>query len=113
MGTFAIIATFLKRNWHFAVPVLLIVIVLVWVGIGRACKTTPKLDEKQIQRAEAAKKQQNDAALKEILAESDTRIDNIDAGLKQAEENTRKAVKNYDGMTFDELAAEIERRKTQ
>lgn len=102
-------------TWQLKLVPVAIVLVLVLIVVGyQACKPGPaKLDEGQIQKAEQAIKTRNDAALKTILAESDTRVENIDAGIKQAEENTRQAVKKYDGFSLDELAAEIERRKTQ
>lgn len=103
------------QRWvSVAFLIVMIAVVLVPVMlVYKACNKPPKLDEKQIQKAEQAIKNRNDIELKQILAESDTQSRNIDAGIKQAEENTRQAVKNYDGMTTDELAAEIERRKSQ
>jgi len=91
---------------------LVVVIVASAVTFNR-CKSKPHLDERQIQKANEAIEKHNDEKLTEILAESDTRIDNIDSTLKEAEERTEKAKQNYDGMTTDELAAEIERRKNQ
>lgn len=111
-GLFGLDITKVQKAVLLAVMILVVVSVIVLGLWLRSCfHKEPKLDEKQIQKAEQAVKERNDEQLKEILAESDTRIENIDTGIKQAEENTRNAKKNYDGMTVDELAAEIERRK--
>lgn len=88
--------------------VLALVIIFVW----RACRPgPPKLDEKQIQKYEQAVKERNDKALKEILAESDVRVQGIDNSIKASEEATEKAKRSYEGWSTDELAAELERRK--
>lgn len=105
----------LALTWARRVVVLLFAIAVIVPGvfIYRACTKPPKIDEKQLQKVEQAIKERNDEKLKDVLAESDTRIENLDSGILQAEENTRQARKNYDGMTFDELAAEIERRRNE
>lgn len=94
-----------------AIIVLLIVVSMIY----KACNKPPHLDEKAIQKAEQAVKERNDAALKEILAESDVKEAQIDANVANASLQTVKAVdeakKKYQEMTTDELAAEIERRK--
>ena len=100
---------FLVAKWQIVVSAIIVLFVVVFVY--KACNKPPKLDEKQIQKAEQAVKERNDEVLKEILADSDTRLDNIDSNIKQAEERTREAKKNYSDWTADELAAEIERRK--
>lgn len=112
MLIFANIAGWAIAHWKWllyaaAGIVLFIVIVIAF----KSCGSKPKLNEKEIQRAEQAVKERNDKVLKEILAESDTRVDAIDSNIKQVEQNTRDAVKSYEGYTVDELAAEIERRK--
>jgi hypothetical protein len=116
MAIFLTIWWFIKRvfwfvtdNWKVVLPAVLVLVAVVFVF--RACNKPPKLDEKQIQKAEQAVKERNDKALKEILADSDTRIDNIDANIKLAEERTRQAERSYEGMSVDQLAEEIERRK--
>jgi len=89
-------------------------VLIVSVVIFKACgKRKAALTAKQTVEAQIAVEQRNDEKLRTILAEADTADDNIDAGIKQAELNTANAKKNYDGLTTDELATEIERRKTQ
>jgi hypothetical protein len=102
---------FVIDNWKVVLPIVLVLVAAVFVF--KACNKPPSLNEKQIQKAEQAVKERNDKVLKEILAESDTRVDAIDSNIKLSEERTRDAVKSYEGMTVDELAAEIERRKNQ
>lgn len=110
------IAGYVALNWQkllkiAGICVILIIIFAVLLQVRGCLNKPPKLDEKQIQKAQAAIEQRNDEKLKQILAESDTAADNIDSTILQAEQNTRNAVRNYDGWTAEQLAAEIERRK--
>lgn len=103
-------------HWKWAVGVivgiiLLVVLFSVSMRIYRWFNPLPKLDEVQIQKGEQAIKDRNDAKLKDILAESDTAVENADTTIKQAEQNTEDARKTYDSWTTDELLKEFERRK--
>ena len=103
-------------HWKWAVGVivgiiLLVVLFSVSMRIYRWINPPAKLDEVQIQKGEQAVKDRNDAKLKEILAESDTAVENADTTIKQAEQNTEDARKTYDSWTMDELLKEFERRK--
>lgn len=120
MITLAAIGFFLKRVFFFVIDnwkvfAMLGAVIVVIVIFNKACNKPPKLDEKQIQKAEQAVKERNDAALKEILAESDVVEKQIDANVANASTQTVNAIneskKKYENMTTDELAAEIERRK--
>lgn len=91
--------------------VLLIVLFSVSMRIYRWVNPPPKLDEVQIQKGEQAIQQKNDERLKDVLAESDTAVENADTTIKQAEQNTENARKTYDSWTTEELEREFERRK--
>jgi len=105
-------------HWKWAVGVivgiiLLVVLFSVSMRVYRWFNPPPKLDEVQIQKGEQAIKDRNDAKLKDILAESDTAVENADTTIKQAEQNTEDARKTYDSWTTDELLKEFERRKAE
>jgi len=91
-----------------AIIALIIAIAFTYSWCG---KRKARLNEEQIQKAQQAIESRNDEKLKQILAEADTADDNIDAGLKQAEENVKNAKKKYDHLSSDELAKELESRK--
>lgn len=104
---------FIIDNWRIVlIGVALLAVIIVagltyrWCGNRKA-----RLNEQQIQKAQDAIKTKNDEKLKQILAEADTAEENIDANIKQAEENTRNAKKKYDHLSSDELAKELESRK--
>lgn len=104
---------FIIDNWRVVVTGLAILVVIIAAMFTYKSCTKPKvkLDEKQIQEVHRAIETRNEDRLKTILAEADTKDDNIDAGLKQAELNTANAKKNYDGLTIEQLQAEAESRK--
>ena len=94
------------------VAALSIVLIIAAVLVFRSCRTPePKLNQKEIIDAQIAVEQHRTEELKGILANSDVRVQAIDSNIKQAEEAREKAVRNYDGWTVDELAAELEKRK--
>lgn len=103
---------FVSDNWRsFAALAGMLFLMLLIVWGFRACRSQPKLNEAEIKKAEIAIQERNREALKEILAESDVRLQGIDNSIKAAEEATRQAKKNYEGMSDAQLAAELERRK--
>ena len=104
---------FIIDNWRIVLIGLAILAVIIASGLTyRWCGSRKaRLNEQQIQKAQEAIKTRNDEKLKQILAEADTAEDNIDANIKQAEENTRNAKKKYDHLSSDELAKELESRK--
>lgn len=106
----------LAAHWRWIVyPLAVIAIIALGMCGYRAWKPQPKLNEKEIQAGEQAVKERNDKELKEILATADAREAEIDANVSNAEAQTEKAKeeakKKYEGMTVDELAAELEKRK--
>jgi hypothetical protein len=92
-----------------------IVIIAIAVGTYNCLKPQPKLNEAEIQQASQAIEAHNDAKLKEILGASDARVQQSDANINAAEANTAAAQNshNYDGLTHDQLAEEIEKRAKQ
>jgi uncharacterized protein HemX len=118
----AIKAFVLSYKVIFIVVGLIFVIALA-AGMYSCLKPQPKLNEKEIQAAQQAIADHNDAKLKEILAQSDARVQQADANVNAAHVNTAAAeanreavesnVHNYDGWTHDQLAAEMEKRAHQ
>lgn len=100
-------------HWRIVVIGLaLLVVIIASMFTYRSCqRSKAKLDEQQTIKAQQAIETHNDEKLKQILAEADTRDDNIDLAVKQAEENTRQAKKKYDNLSSEELAKELESRK--
>jgi hypothetical protein len=92
---------------------IILLLILVAFGGYKACKwlnPPPKLDEKAIKKAQDAIAKQDRKEMLEILAESDTKEDEIDASVDQIEQKREEAKQNYTGLTNDELAAELEKR---
>ena len=109
------IAGFLVAKWRVLAAILggiLLVIVLYAAGVRvyRWFNPPPKLDEKQIQKAQDAIAKGETEKMKEILAESDTAEDAIDSSILEVEHKKNEAKKNYDGVTNEDLAAELNRR---
>lgn len=103
-------------HWKIVIPAAIAFIVFAWVLWSFACGNAPaKLNEAEIQKAEQAIKDRNDKELREILAASDAREAVIDSNVANAERDKVNALhearKKYEGMTPEELAAELERRK--
>lgn len=92
---------------------ILLLLILVIFGGYKACKwlnPPPKLDEKQIQKAQTAIAKQDREEMIKVLAESDTAEDNIDETIKVAENRTEQAKQNYTSKSNEDLAKELERR---
>jgi TusA-related sulfurtransferase len=108
------IAGFLVAKWRLiAVIIGLFVVVFGTALLWKRCNPPPKLDEKQIQKAQnAIAKQDRDEMIK-VLAESDAAESNIDETIKVAEQHTETAKQNYTGKSNDELAEELNRRAQQ
>jgi hypothetical protein len=94
-----------------AALVLLIAVGVIYKGCG---KHEPKFNQKEVTEAQNAVETHNVEKQKDVLAKSDVReekdveqINEGDAATKQAIEDAKH---KYDGMTNDELAAELERR---
>jgi Na+-transporting methylmalonyl-CoA/oxaloacetate decarboxylase gamma subunit len=108
----------LQWNWTakaISIGVLAVLIILVIVGVRSCGKHEPKFNQKEVTEAQNAVETHNVEKQKEVLAKSDVReekdveqINEGDAATKQAIEDAKH---KYDGITNDELAAELEKRK--
>jgi hypothetical protein len=109
---FKLIGFFLWDNKKVVLPIIGILILTIW--FTRACNRPPKLDEKAIQRAQQAIAENDREKMKEVLAESEVREQNIDANLAMADRQKVEALANArkkaEQMSNEELAAELERR---
>lgn len=106
----------LYAHWKFLLSLVICVVLLfTFVAFVRSCKPKPKLDEQHIQKAEQAVKDRNDAELKKILVEADTREAVIDSNVSDAGEKTeavkQEAEAKYEAMSSEDLAKELEARK--
>lgn len=81
--------------------------------VFRSCRSTPKLNEKEIQRAQDAIAKQDRERMIQVLAESDTKEAEIDSSLKQIEIDREAAKQNYTGLSNEQLAEELNRRSEQ
>jgi preprotein translocase subunit SecF len=95
-----------------AALVLLIAVVVIYQSCG---KKEVKFNQKEVTEAQNAVETHNVEKQKDVLAKSDVReekdveqINEGDAATKQAIEDAKH---KYNGMTNDELAAELEKRK--
>jgi len=99
-----------------AVAVVLVLITggLVFAFCGSS-KPVPKLDEQGIQKAKVAIETHNTEQMRETLAESDVRVEQINGNIANSEVMVKIAVETakdkYRGLSNDELAAELEKRK--
>lgn len=91
-----------------AVAALFLVIVMGLVF--RACNKPPKLDQKEIIKAQQAIAEQDRKEMIEILSNSAVQEQGIDNSVKAAEEATAKAKRDYSKLSNDELAQELEKR---
>ena len=95
--------------------VVLLALLLLPLLLMRGCSKPPKLNEQEIQKGEQAVKANNDAALKEVLVESDVRVATVDANVAYAENvaiNARaESREKWDNANRDELQAEFNNRK--
>lgn len=98
--------------WAVLIVAGLVVLFLV-IQIRSCFNKPPKLDLKEIQKAQQAIREQDRKEMVEILAESDVREAGITNSIKAAEEATEKSKRNYNQLSNDELAAELERRSKE
>jgi hypothetical protein len=73
----------------------------------------PHLDEKQIQKAQTAIATEDRKQMIEILAESDTRVHDIDSNIQLIEQARDAAKQSYADKSNQELADELNRRAQQ
>lgn len=90
-----------------------IVLVVVFGLVYRSCNKPPKLDQKEIIKAQQAIEANDRKVMVEILTNSDVREQGIDNSIKAAENATAQAKQSYQGKSNQELADELERRANQ
>jgi signal transduction histidine kinase len=94
------------------VSVLLVVVILAFRGCGRS---SPKLNEAEIQRGEQAVREQNRKELEEILTAAEVREAEIAGEVANSKAATVNAIHEargkYSAMSIEELQAEFERGK--
>lgn len=102
-----------KWRWFVIFGALLLVFVLIGF-IFKAFHHGPKLDQKQIQRAQTAIAKDDRDEMTRVLVESDVAEKKIDGNLAYSSTNTQNAIadskKQWADRSNDELAAELERR---
>jgi len=110
------IAGFVYAHWRlFVYGLFALVVVIAVIVLFRSCgKTTPKLDQAEILKAQQAIANQDRKVMIDILANSNAReaatdqtVDNAKAAANDAATQARKDAAN---MSNEELAAELERR---
>ena len=109
---------FIVTKWRLLAVVLggiLLLIVLFAVGsrVYHVFNPPPKLNEKQIVKAQKAIETDDRQTMVQVLAESDTAEHNIDSNIKLAEQAVDDAKKNYDGLSNQQLADELNKRASQ
>ncbi len=107
---------FAKARKIASVGLIALAVIVVIVAFGlifRACNKPPKLDVQEIQRAQQAIATEDRKVMVEILAQSDVREKEIDNSVKAAEEATTAAVQDHSKKSNQELADELNRRAQQ
>lgn len=104
-----------KRHSEIFILIGIAIALLVTVGIYRGCsKSTPKLNEAEIHKAQTAIAVQDRQKMVDVLVSSDVREKAIDENLVDANRQKIDAIaeakKKAEALSNDELAAELERR---
>ncbi len=100
-------------HWRLILPYALALVLIVAFGIYWSCgRSTPKLDEAQIQRNQEAVRSGEQKRMEEAYVESKVAEKKIDANRADAELQTMKAKQaareEARGKTNEQLAAELE-----
>lgn len=107
------IVGWIKSHLSFRLVAGVVAAIILVIGFGlifRACNKPPKLDQKEIIKAQQAIAQEDRKQMIEILTNSKVQEQGIDNSIKLAEEATEKAKQDYSKLTNEQLAAELERR---
>lgn len=109
------IVGFIIAKWRWFAIFAGVVLLFVVIGfIFKAFNRPPKLDQKQIQRAQTAIATADREEMTKVLVESDVREKQIDTNVAYANNATVDAIneskKTWANASNDELAAELERR---
>ena len=108
----------MAAHWRMvAILATICLIALLSILFTRSCGPKPKLNEAEIQQGERAVQERNDAALKEILVQSEVREKEIEANVANAEKEKINAIhesrKKWANANIDDLRQEFERRKNE
>lgn len=105
---------FVVDNWKgiavFAGVCLAFVVMLL---MFKACDKPPKLEQKEVIKAQQAIAKEDRKEMVEILAASDVKEQGIDNSIKAAEQATEDAKKSYSDYSNADLADELNRRAQQ
>lgn len=106
------IGFFIVDNWKpFAIGLAILLIVIF---VYRTCQPAPpKLDQDAIIKAQQAIEKNDRKAMVEVLAASDVKEAGADNSIILIEQATEEAKKNYNGLSNEEIAAELNRRASQ
>lgn len=105
---------FIVAKWRvIAVIIGLFVVIFGTAVLWKRCNPPPKINEKDILKAQNAIATGDRERQIEVLAESDTAEDAIDSNIKAVENAREAAKKNYAGKSNEEIAAELEKRLQQ
>lgn len=108
---FANIIGWIAAHWRLVAGAVAVVILVIGFSlVYRACNKPPKLDQKEIIKAQQAIAKEDRKQMIEILTNSKVQEQGIDNSIKQAEEATEKAKRDYSKLNNQELAAELEKR---
>lgn len=108
---FANVIGWIAAHWRLVAGAVAAVILVIGIAfVFRACNKPPTLDQKEIQKAQEAIAKEDRKQMIEILTNSKVQEQGIDNSIKQAEEATEKAKREYSQLSNDELAAELEKR---
>lgn len=98
-------------HWKLVAGAVVVFLVFILFTLTlRSCNKPPKLDQKEIIKAQQAIAEQDRKQMIEVLAESTVKEQGIDNSIKAAEEATEKAKQDYSKLSNDELAQELQRR---
>lgn len=118
MLTILNIIGFIREHWRsFAIALCGCLLATMFLGLVRSCNRPPKINEKEIQKAQEAIAKRDRAEMIEVLAKSEADEKQIDANAMDASGRTANAVsqarRQVSELTNEELAREIERRLNQ
>ena len=109
---------FCVDNYRVVLPIAVFVVIAFWLLIHYGCsKPAPKLNQEEIIKSQQAIAANDRKTQIEILANSDVRVQDIDANVAAGRNATVNAIADskaeWSQKSNEELAAELERRANQ
>lgn len=111
------ILTLLKKYRIFVIGIVAIFVIALAVSMYSCLKPVTSLNQRETQDIQEGIRTKNDQKIIDGLAASDARVAvgveevaRTDEEARKVEEAKRDAVKNYEGWSSEDLAAEAERR---